>query len=118
MRRFLSLRYVRTSKVTLTTGFGWLVVLGLTALCDSISVDIGSSPKESKRVKIEERKNTQPAPNATAIGPCPTIIQRTSDSCNVNLPIKSVKIKFLIYPRISLEICSSQLPLAGYKSTF
>ena len=26
--------------------FGWLVVLGLTALCDNISVYIGPSPKE------------------------------------------------------------------------
>ena len=34
---------------TLTTGFGKMVVLGLTSLCDSISVDIGPSPKEGER---------------------------------------------------------------------
>ena len=28
---------------------GWLVVLGLTALCDSISVYIGPSPKEKEK---------------------------------------------------------------------
>ena len=31
--------------------------------------------------------------------------KRTSDSCNVKLPTKVVKIKFLEYTRISLEIC-------------
>ena len=35
-------------------GFGWLVVLGLTALGDSISVYIGPSPKERDK---EERKD-------------------------------------------------------------
>ena len=44
--------------------------------------------------------------------------KRTSDSCNVNLPIKLVKIKFLRYPRIPIEICSPQLPLAGYNFIF
>ena len=33
---------------------GWLVVLGLTALLDSISVYIGPSPKEREK---EERKD-------------------------------------------------------------
>ena len=33
---------------------GWLVVLGLTALSDSISVYIGPSPKEREK---EERKD-------------------------------------------------------------
>ena len=33
---------------------GWLVVLGLTALTDSISVYIGPSPKEREK---EERKD-------------------------------------------------------------
>ena len=28
---------------------GWLVVLGLTALCDNISVYIGPSPKEREK---------------------------------------------------------------------
>ena len=43
---------------------------------------------------------------------------RTSDSCYVNLPIKLVKIKILIYPQISLVICSSQLLRTGYKFAF
>ena len=30
---------------------GWLVVLGLTALCDNISVYIGPSPKEREKKK-------------------------------------------------------------------
>ena len=30
-------------------GFGWLVVLGLTALLDNISVYIGPSPKEREK---------------------------------------------------------------------
>ena len=34
--------------------FSWLVVLGLTALLDCISVYIGPSPKEREK---EERKN-------------------------------------------------------------
>ena len=40
---------------------GWLVVLGLTALSDSISVYIGPSPKERKQVagKGEEEKGTK-----------------------------------------------------------
>ena len=44
--------------------------------------------------------------------------QRMTDSCNVNLPVQLVKIKFLIYLRISLGICSSELPLAGYEFIF
>ena len=35
--------------IPITTGFGWLVVLNLTALGDSISVYIGPSPKEGKK---------------------------------------------------------------------
>ena len=56
--------------------FGWLVVLGLMALGDNISVSIGPSPRE--REKIEERKNVQTtptAPTASAICSCPTVIQ-------------------------------------------
>ena len=41
--------------LSLSLGFGWLVVLGLTALCDSISVYIGASPKEREK---EERKDS------------------------------------------------------------
>ena len=35
--------------------FGWLVVLGLTALLDSISVNIGPSPKEREKEKRKDR---------------------------------------------------------------
>ena len=61
--------------------FGWLVVLGLTALWDSISVYIGPSPKEREKEERKDRgeekcpNNPLPAPTASAIGPCPTIIQ-------------------------------------------
>ena len=34
---------------------GWLVVLGLTALWDSISVYIGPSPKEREKEKRKDR---------------------------------------------------------------
>ena len=34
--------------------------------------------------------------------------QRPSDSCNINLSIKKIKLKCLIHPRNSLEICRSQ----------
>ena len=34
---------------------GWLVVLGLTALSDSISIYIGPSPKESEKEKRKDR---------------------------------------------------------------
>ena len=34
---------------------GWLVVLGLTALSDSISVYIGPSPKEREKEKRKDR---------------------------------------------------------------
>ena len=45
----------------------WLVVLGLTALWDSISVYIGPSPKEreKRREKIEKSKNVQTTPTRT-----------------------------------------------------
>ena len=64
----------------LTKIFGWLVVLGLAALCDSIYLyrlyRAASQRGRKKREKIEERKmskQTQPAPTASARGPCPTI---------------------------------------------
>ena len=47
---------------------GWLVVLGLTALWDSISVYIGPSPKERekmRRERIDESKNVQTTPTRT-----------------------------------------------------
>ena len=40
---------------------------------------------------------------------------RTSDSSNINLPIKLFKSKLLIHSRISPKICSSQLSTVGYK---
>ena len=59
---------------------GWLVVLGLTAFWDSISVCIEPPAREWEKEerKIDEKKNVQtapPAPTASAVGPCPTIIQ-------------------------------------------
>ena len=35
---------------------GWFVVLGLTALCDSISVYIGPSPREREKEKRNDRQ--------------------------------------------------------------
>ena len=57
--------------VPLTTGFGGLVVLGLKALCDSISVYIGPSPKEGERKDRQEKyvQTAKPAPTVSAIGP-------------------------------------------------
>ena len=60
--------------------FGWLVVLGLTALWDSISVYIGPSPREREKEKRNDRreKNVQTTPTRTTaseVGPCPTINQ-------------------------------------------
>ena len=59
---------------------GWLVVLGLTTLWDSISVYIRPSPRETEKEKRSDRweknvRTTPPAPTASAIGPCPTVIQ-------------------------------------------
>ena len=65
---------------TITMFVGWLV-LSLTALWDSISVYIGPSlPKREryKKERIAENKNAQTtptAPTASAVGPCPTVIQ-------------------------------------------
>ena len=60
---------------------GWLV-WGLTALSDSISVSIGPSPKERERergkkgqMRVKMSKQPPPAPTASALGPCPTVIQ-------------------------------------------
>ena len=57
-----------------------LFVCGLAALEDSISVYIGPSTREREKmreriVEIKNVKTTTPAPTASAIGPCPTIIQ-------------------------------------------
>ena len=60
---------------------GWLVVLGLAALLDSISVYIGPSPREREKEERTGRreknmsKQPQPGPTASAVGPCPTMIQ-------------------------------------------
>ena len=43
---------------------------------------------------------------------------RTSDSCNVNLPIKVVKDELLVYFKISTEMFSSELPIIGTKTIF
>ena len=56
---------------------GWF---GLTALRDSISVYIGPSRKEREKEERKDRgekmsKQPPPAPTASAIGPCPIIIQ-------------------------------------------
>ena len=59
----------------------WLVALSLTALWDSISVYIGPSPKEREKEKRNDRRekkcpnNLPPAPTASVVGPCPTVIQ-------------------------------------------
>ena len=39
---------------------GWLVVLGLTALLDSISVHIGPSPKEGEEKRKDRREKKCP----------------------------------------------------------
>ena len=61
------------------TVLGWLVVFGLTTHSDSVSVYIGPSPKERKwRETTDESKNVQTTPptaTASAVGPCPTVIQ-------------------------------------------
>ena len=55
-----------------------------TALLDSISVYIGPSPRETEKKrekrKIRERisKQPPPAPIASAVGPCSTIIQTST----------------------------------------
>ena len=59
---------------------GWLVVLGLTALLDSISVYIGPSlrergKEEKGQTTVKMSKQPPPAPTASAVGPCPTLIQ-------------------------------------------
>ncbi|MEW8488046.1 MAG: hypothetical protein AB2705_22960 [Candidatus Thiodiazotropha sp.] len=55
---------------------GWLVVLGLTALWDSISVYIGPSPRErEKEAREKMSKQPPPAPSASTVGPCHAIIQ-------------------------------------------
>ena len=60
---------------------GWLVVLGLTTLWDSISVYIGPSPKEREKeerkgkMRVKTPKQPPPAPTTSAVGPCSTVIQ-------------------------------------------
>ena len=55
-------------------------MLGLTALLDTISVYIGPSPKEREKEERKDRlvkmsKQLPPAPTASTVGPCPTVIQ-------------------------------------------
>ena len=67
-------------------------VLGLAALLNSISVYIGRLPeregerggKGKNRVKMSNQP--PPAPTASAIGPCPTIIQIVGRPGTVSLP--------------------------------
>ena len=59
---------------------GWLVLLGLAAFETVFQSIAGRLPKRGrKRERIEESENVQkqplPAPTASAIGPCPTIIK-------------------------------------------
>ena len=59
--------------IPLTTGFGWLLILGLPALSDSISVYIGPSPREGERkekryTREKMSKQPQPASTASAVG--------------------------------------------------
>ena len=60
---------------------GWLVVLDLTAIETVFQSISGRLPERGrkKREMIDERKKTSkqppPAPTASAVGPCPTIIQ-------------------------------------------
>ena len=68
--------------VTLTIwGESWLVVWGLKGVWDSISVYIGPSPREREKEKRNDRRekkcpnNPPPAPNASTVGPCPTLLQ-------------------------------------------
>ena len=59
---------------------------------------------------------SNPGPLTYDSGVLPTALRGSSRY--VNLPIKLVKIIFLTYPRISLEIYSSQILLGSYKFTF
>ena len=70
----------------------WFGCLGLTALWDSISVYIGLSHREREKEKRNDRrekkmsKQPPPAPTASAIGPCPTIIQNVGRPGTGSLP--------------------------------
>ena len=67
-----SLTYLFSFSLSLRAGpiLIGIVVLGLTALSDNISVYIRPSPKVR-----EKMSKLPPAPTASAIGPCPTVIQ-------------------------------------------
>ena len=55
---------------------GWLVVLGLTALWDSIPIYIGPGERKEKwEMREKMSKNPPPAHTASTVGPCPTLIQ-------------------------------------------
>ena len=60
--------YFRQQLTILVT---WLVVLGFQALVDSMSVYIGLTPREGKRISVQPSFTL----TASAVGPCPTIIQ-------------------------------------------
>ena len=54
--------------------FGWLVVLGLTALWDSISVYIGPSPRERERERDKEERKDRGEKNVQT-PPYPHLLQ-------------------------------------------
>ena len=71
---------------------GWLVVFGLTALLDSISVFIGPFLREREKEKRndsrrEKKMSKQPlsAHTASAVGPCPSLIQISRTPGTVSL---------------------------------
>ena len=75
IKRLYVIKIVRTNRIysfyffmshLIKTGW-WLVVLGSTALLDSVSVYIGPSPKERDKEerKIEESENAQTIPSRT-----------------------------------------------------
>ena len=107
--RFRGLFYRRVQSIILVfrmlirvlnlVGFGWLVDLGLTALWDSISVYIGPSPKEREKEERKDRgesKQPPPAPTASAIGPCPTLVQIVGRPGTGNLPSTITPRKILV----------------------
>ena len=75
LRFFFNQRLLKDSSVLF-----WLVVLGLTALIDSILVYIGPSPREREKEERNDRREktvqtTPPESTARAAGPCPILIQ-------------------------------------------
>ena len=61
---------------------GWFVVFGLNGpLRQYFSLYRAASEREREKEMIDERKNVkQPPPTASAIGPCPTVMQTSRTS--------------------------------------